>query len=84
MVPATSDEEEGVSVLGAEAEETDGAETSGGVGDEHKRVAGVADGEDGCAGECVRDLVGPEREGLSGTTGPRRARDGEARGEVGE
>ena len=30
MVPATSDEEEGVSVLGAEAEETDGAETSAG------------------------------------------------------
>ena len=48
-------------ILGAEAEETDGAETSGGVGDEHERVAGVADGEDGCAGECVRDLVVPER-----------------------
>ena len=43
VVPATSDEEEGVSVLGAEAEETDGAETSGGVGDEHEHVAGVAD-----------------------------------------
>ena len=71
-------------ILGAEAEETDGAETSGGVGDEHERVAGVADSEDGCAGECVRDLVGPERERLSGTTGPWRARDGEVRGEVGE
>lgn len=51
--------EEGVGVLGAEAEEAEGAESGGGVGDEHELVAGVADGEDGRAGERARDLVGP-------------------------
>lgn len=58
--------EESVGVLGAEAEEAEGAEAGGGVGDEHELVAGVADGEDGGAGERARDLVGREREGEGG------------------
>jgi hypothetical protein len=55
--------EESVGVLEAEAEEAKRAEAGGGVGDEHELVIGVADGEDGRAGELVRELVGGERQG---------------------
>lgn len=55
--------QEGVGVLGTEAEEAEGAEAGSGVGDEHELVAGVTDGEDGRARERARDLVRCEREG---------------------
>jgi len=54
--------QEGVGVLRTEAEEAEGAEAGGRVGDEHELVAGIADSEDGSAGESARDLIGRERE----------------------
>ena len=78
--------EEGIGVLGAEAEEAEGAEAGGGVGDEHELVVGVADGEDGRAGERACDLIGGEREGERRALGPRCAscRRGEGRARAGE
>jgi hypothetical protein len=65
--------EEGVGVFGTKAEKAEGAEASGRVGDEHELVVGVADGEDGRAGERTGDLVGGEREGERCALGLRRA-----------